>query len=241
MNFSEKLIRDGKRACGSVFLAATVLSGAGFAHAVCGDDVDGQRVPCGCGDIVVSDARLREDDPVIRERCSGDGLLVRATPGSESLVLDLSGFSIVGFGRGAGVRILDGGSRGAIVVGGPDGQPGTIAGFGTGLRATGPGSLQAVRNLTVKGNTFDGLVLRGSGTSLEDVVAERNGRDGLRLGGRDVELRNVQADSNRRSGVRVTGREIHGSYVARGNGVSDASISNRTITVTPESEEIGGE
>jgi hypothetical protein len=67
-----------------IFLAAPVL-------ADCGDSIDGERVPCRCGDIVIADTRLQPDDPVVTERCPADGLLVRAPVQARTIVVDLNG------------------------------------------------------------------------------------------------------------------------------------------------------
>jgi hypothetical protein len=182
-----------------------ILAFAATAQAVCGDDVDGERVACACGDVVVSDTKLLVDDPVVRNRCISDGLLVRAASDARSIRLDLSGFSIVGLGVGTGIRVLDGGSEGAVILGGPEGRAATIAGFRTGLRGHGQRSVAEVRNLVLKGNEADGMVLRGDGTRIVDVIAEANGRDGLRLGGRGPEIQNSHGVVNRRHDVRVTG------------------------------------
>jgi hypothetical protein len=183
----------------------TVLIVAAAAQAVCGDDVDGERVACACGDVVVSDTKLLSDDPIVRNRCISDGLLVRAASDARSIRLDLAGFSIVGLGVGTGIQILDGGSEGAVILGGSEGKAATIAGFRTGLRGHGQRSVAEVRNLILTGNEADGMVLRGDGTRIVDVIAEANGRDGLRLGGRGPEIQNSHGVVNRRHDVRVTG------------------------------------
>jgi hypothetical protein len=61
------------------FLSLLVLSVAATAHrGFCGDDVDGVRVPCDCGDVIASDTTLQSDDPIGTRRCPMDGLTVRA-------------------------------------------------------------------------------------------------------------------------------------------------------------------
>ena len=86
--------------------------------AACGDDVNGERIACSCGDTIVSDTRLRADDPVVVERCRTDGLIVRAPAGALTLRLDLGGRVLTGDGLGTGIRVLSGGSRGAVIIGG---------------------------------------------------------------------------------------------------------------------------
>jgi len=153
----------------------------GSAQAACGDDVDGVRVPCACGDVVVSDVRLADEDPVVRERCSSDGLLVRAANDAASIRVDLDGNAIVGLGGGTGIRVLRGGRDGAVIVGGTADRPGQVAGFRNGVRASGTRAVAEIRNLNVTGNTAEGIVVRGDETSLVNVVADKNGRDGLRV------------------------------------------------------------
>jgi hypothetical protein len=184
-------------------LALLALAVAGSAQAACGDDVEGRRVACGCGDLVVSDTRLLPSDPVVSERCSGDGLLVRARPDASSIKLDLAGLTILGSGHGTGVYVIDGGSDGASIHGG-DGAAAEIAGFGTGFRARGQRSVRELRNLSFVANERDGVVLRGAKTQIVGVKAERNGRDGMRIGGRGPRLDGVEAQQNARYGLRVT-------------------------------------
>ena len=102
--------------------------------AACGDDVNGERIACSCGDTIVSDTRLRADDTVVVERCRTDGLIVRAPAGALTLRLDLGGRVLTGDGLGTGIRVLSGGSRGAVIIGGDVGNPGSVAGFRVGLR-----------------------------------------------------------------------------------------------------------
>ncbi|TFH22562.1 MAG: hypothetical protein E4H03_08140 [Myxococcales bacterium] len=202
-------------------LAGLMMVAGGRAPALaaeCGDDVGGTRVACSCGDIVVSDTTLRPDDPVSLVRCDHDGLVLRAPRGAESIALDLSGLSIVGSGQGSGIRIVEGGEQGAIIIGGVPGRPAEIAGFRNGVRATGSRPLAEIRDLTIKGSSRDGLVLRGAPARLARVTSDSNGGDGLRIGGRQRMLEDVEASGNRRYGVRGNVRgairpPAHGSAV----------------------------
>jgi hypothetical protein len=171
----------------------------------CGDDVEGVRVACACGDVLVSDARLLPTDPIAKERCQDDGLLVRAGRGVESLTFDLGGQSLTGQGFGSGIRIMDGGSDGAILIGGPDGRPGQIAGFRVGISAQGTRDLRAAVNLLVLGNETDGVRVSGRGSQLQGVVSDENGGSGFRARGRDHALDGVSANGNGRVGVRMSG------------------------------------
>lgn len=209
-----------KKLCQASTLAfLLLLTCADRGLATCGDDVDGARVPCECGDVVVSDTRLRPGDPVVSGRCLTDGLLVRARPGAESISLDLGGLSLLGSGRGTGIYVINGGKLGATVVGGDAGQRGEVAGFGTGFRARGQRSVRELRAVAFSGNARDGVVLRGASTNVVDVKAERNGGDGFRIGGRSPNLEGVEAQQNGGSGVRVTSPGARlGEVVADGNG-----------------------
>src|SRR5213593_4078207 len=95
----------------------------------CGDDVDGQSVPCDCGDLLVGSRTLGDDDPITSRVCPGDGLVVRI-PGGAAGVLDLAGHVIAGSGHGVGIQMLQGG-EGFTISG-----PGSVTGFDTGVQAT---------------------------------------------------------------------------------------------------------
>jgi hypothetical protein len=175
--------------------------------------------------MVVSDTTLRADDPVVRERCPADGLLVRAPASATGLHLSLGGHSIVGSGKGTGIRVVAGGREGVVIAGGSTDGHGIVAGFATGLRATGRRSLAQVSGIEFSANKRDGVALWGRNVVLVDVIADGNGRDGVHMGGRDPQLREVSAERNGRYGVRVsgTGAELEASGRAnrRGNVVSD--------------------
>jgi hypothetical protein len=199
-------------------MSLTVLLAAAPALAACGDDVDGKRVPCRCGDVVVSSTRLQPGDPVVAGRCPADGLIVRAQPGADSIRLDLAGLSLLGSGHGTGIRVLDGGKQGASIIAGGENESAEVVGFGTGFRARGQRSVRELRDIGFTANARNGVNLRGAGTDIVGVTAERNGGDGMRIGGRSPRLENVEAQQNGRFGLRVTSSGANvGAVVAAGN------------------------
>ncbi len=172
----------------------------------CGDDINGARVACSCGDAVVSDVRLRPGDPVVLGRCKGDGLILRARPGGESLRLDLAGLSLVGEGRGTGIRVLNGGKGGAVIVGGKPGEVAEIAGFTTGIKAHGSERIKEVSRVVLKANKRDGLRVYGSpGAIISDITTTSNGRDGMRVRSHGAQIHSVDARGNAKAGVNVSG------------------------------------
>jgi len=204
-------------ACWSLVLLAS-SPGAAIAKN-CGDDVDGSRIPCACGDIVVSDTRLISTDPVVNGRCPIDGLVVRAPAPAESITLDLDGLSIVGSGAGAGIRVARGGSDGAAVIGERADRRGQVVGFRTGVHARSARSLRLLQGLELRGNRNDGLDLSSAGTIVRNVVAERNGRDGITFVGRGGRLVDVIATHNRGMGIRLHARDVvvHATVTSNGS------------------------
>ncbi|HYB98033.1 MAG TPA: hypothetical protein VEC57_02755 [Candidatus Limnocylindrales bacterium] len=176
---------------------------ASASAAACGDELPQGRVACACGDTVVTDARLLATDPVVASVCPIDGLIIRAGELAESIQLDLGGQMIRGSGSGAGVRVVYGGSHGAAIVGAPAGAHGTIAGFGTGLRADAGNRVARVSRLELRDNRFEGARLRIAGTLLEDVVARHNRGDGLYLRGTGGRLVGVRSEENGQNGIRL--------------------------------------
>lgn len=192
----------------STLVAAAVAMAIGLlatrAIAACGDDIDGERVPCRCGDIVVADTRLQADDPVIAESCMIDGLFVRAPHGAETIRLDLAGLTMSGTSHGTGIHVLNGGREGAVITGGSGPGQAQVTGFRSGFRAAGQRSVKELSNINFVGNVSSGVTLRGAGTVVRRVTAENNGRDGLRIGGRATQLEEVEASKNGRYGVLLT-------------------------------------
>lgn len=170
----------------------------------CGDDLDGSRVSCACGDTVVSDTVLRPGDPVVSGRCRDNGLVVRARGLVETIRLDLAGLSIVGSGVGDGISIVAGGSDGAVVVGGTSARRGEIVGFGTGVNVRTARAARRIEFLEVEGQRREGLLLRSAGTFVTGVKALRNGGDGVRVSGEGGRLLGIEAFENNGAGVRVS-------------------------------------
>jgi len=185
---------------------------------LCGDDVDGKRIACRCGDIVVSDTTLRPTDPVAAARCRLDGLTLRVPEPAESITLNLGGLSVIGSSYGAGIRIERGGSDGALIVGGDGDAVGEIVGFGTGIVATRNNSARRIERVHVKGNRHEGLSLRASGVLLVDVAASQNGGTGIRLYGQGGRLLGIVAERNGDDGiyVRSRGAIVEGRVEANG-------------------------
>jgi len=187
-------------------VAILQLHASPSAAGICGDDVEGARVACACGDIVVSDTTLRAGDPVASGRCPLDGLVVRAAPAAESITLDLGGLALVGEGFGHGILVERGGSDGAVIVGGAPGRKADIVGFATGVTVPNPVALRRLERVHVKGSRFDGLRIRQQGAHLIDVESSNNGRDGMRVMGSGGRLIGVRTDGNGGAGVRSVGR-----------------------------------
>jgi len=222
VEFFRRLAR-GASAC-ALLIATAHEAGA----AACGDNIDGKRVACACGDTVLSDTVLWPTDPVVTEACSDDGLTLLAASDADSLTLNLGGQSIAGRGHGTGIRVARGGRFGAVIVGGDEGDArAEIARFGTGIRASGRDDLREVRSLDVHDNTADGLRIHSSGVSLEDVRSEGNGRDGVSLSGHGNEVSGVTARDNARDGLKVRGSAATVSANTTDNGRNGTVIGGR--------------
>lgn len=182
--------------CGSLLVSATP------ALADCGDSIDGERVPCRCGDVVIADTRLQPSDPVVTDRCPADGLFVRAPVHARTILLDLNGQEIRGSGVGSGIRVLEGGSEGAEIVGGIGDVTGVVSGFREGVRSRHPGDLRLLTNVVVRESRDSGIVVRGNGTAIESVRVESNGGEGLRISGRAVDLQRIETHDNGGQGIR---------------------------------------
>jgi hypothetical protein len=200
----------------------------------CGDDVDGRRVACACGNVVVSDTQLRPDDPVVVDRCERDGLFIRAASGTRTLVLDLNGQSLKGNGSGTGIRVLSGGSEGAVITGGPDGVTGQVVGFYVGIKSRGKTALKSLSGVTVESNVREGIVVDGVGSVVRDVESVNNGGDGVRVGGRGVVTRGIVSENNGGYGVKVRGRDTQVEARTGANGRGESTSSGRGHTIGVE-------
>lgn len=185
-----------------VGIAAVVgVAGSAFGKR-CGDDVDGADVPCACGDEVVASTVLG-DDPVTRATCPYDGLLVRAAAAGASLELDLAGHTLRGNGRGAGLRVLDGGPGGASIV--SRAGPATLEGFDDGIVARGRDGIALVQDLAIRGSGRDGLRVTGRDFVVRRVTVAGARRDGFALGGTGFEISETRAEDCARFGYLVMG------------------------------------
>lgn len=183
-----------------VLAALAVASSAGAGPRPCGDDVDGKgrRVPCACGDVLVSSRTLGPQDPVTQQVCPGVGLLVDIPPGRPGATLALGGMTVAGSGHGAGIQVLAGGDDGLTVAG-----PGTITGFDTGVVAT--RGVHVIRDVLATDNRADGFEVGGAGYEVRNCEAIRNGRDGFVVRGRTPRLQGNRALQNHRNGFQVAG------------------------------------
>src|ERR1051326_3594769 len=142
----------------------------------CGDDVDGRRVPCDCGDVLAGSRTLGDADPITTRVCPGSGLLV-SVPAGRSATLALGGHVLAGRRRGFGIQGPAGGDAGLTIVG-----PGGVRGFDVGILAPG-GGVARVSDVTAAENATDGFRLVGEGYVVARCEALRNGRDGFALDG----------------------------------------------------------
>ena len=198
------------RATGAAFACILALVSAPvFAHAdACGDDLDGRRVACRCGDTVVSDTRLAGSDPVVTTRCTLDGLTIRARDLAESIRVDLNGQVLRGSGVGNGVLVVYGGTDGAQLVGAAAPAYGTIADFGIGLAANRGESLARVEQIELRDNREEGVRVKLAGTVFENVIAHGNARDGFHLLGKGGRLAGVRSYENGENGIRLFATDV---------------------------------
>lgn len=216
------------RALGGIIAAGLMLAGPDLVSAgFCGDDLDGQRVPCACGDTVVSDTTLSAIDPVAVLPCRGDGLRIAAPHDAESIRIDLAGLSLVGSGEGTGLRVLRGGTEGARILGGSADSPAEVVGFRRGFLAHGLHTVSELRDIDFRANLFDGVRMRASNAVVRDVTATENGRDGFRLRGRSSSYVDLDAAQNGRTGLHLTGSKADLSAVASDNGLIGVFVSGR--------------
>jgi len=170
---------------------------------LCGDDVGGQDIPCACGDTVVSDVRLT-NDPVTRDACPADGLIVRAIDSMHAVTIDLAGKTLHGSGRGVGVLILDGGPGGAHLI--SSAGAATIEGFRDGIVARGARSVALIERLNVVKSKQDGIRIEARGYTVQATEVRDSGRHGFSLGGDDFRVTNTRALNSRQFGYAVTGQ-----------------------------------
>jgi hypothetical protein len=185
----------------SLFVIGLALTGPAAAK-FCGDDVGGRDVPCACGDVLVSDLTLA-DDPITRQTCAHDGLVVRADEAGASIEIDLAGRTLRGTGAGVGLRVLTGGPGGVRIV--SRGGAATLDGFDDGIAGRGPDGVALVQDVVIRGSRRDGLRLTGQHYVLRRITVDGAGRDGLALGGAGFEVTDTRALDCRRYGYFVMG------------------------------------
>lgn len=183
----------------------------------CGDYVAGKRVPCACGDTVVSDTKLRGDDPVVQERCRLGGLRIAGDPALSSLTLDLAGFGIRGMMAGYGIDVISGGEEGVTILGGAGDKSAQITGFSIGLRATRGQNLRRAERLHLVGNRREGAMIDSRGTILLGLQASKNGGDGLLLRGSGGRVLDLVSRDNAGRGLALSGNGLIAAGLSTGN------------------------
>jgi hypothetical protein len=202
---------------------------AGSAEAAsCGDTAGPlfRRVPCACGDTVITSTWLRATDPVVTTHCSdsaADGLTI----GANGIILDCRGLTVRGtgltgiIGKRDGVTVkncvieaftdgiqLDGhgnrllgnttrGTFGGILVGGDDVW--LVGNRAHDCLVEGL-FVQSGRRAVVWNNRasrcFDGFAINGEKAWVAGNAASANGRHGFRVIGSDNDLLGNSADHN---------------------------------------------
>jgi len=188
-----------------------------FAVKVCGDDVQGTRVACACGDVAVSDVTLRASDPISKEKCLHDGLVVRADSNADSITINLGGQTIVGGGHGYGILVEYGGSDGAVIVGSSSGRMAQIVGFRRGVYAPTTRAVSRLEAVSVIANSDDGIRINGKGAILVDINTSKNSGNGIAMRGMGGRIANVHAVDNGNAGVRLAGKGTIVTGVVEGN------------------------
>jgi hypothetical protein len=177
-----------------------LLSGAAQAK-TCGNDIDGHRVLCACGDVVVSDVVLASD-PVVHTVCPGDGLIVRAADATRGITVDLHGRRLRGTGKGTGIWIVNGGLGARLVSRGGIAR---IEGFRDGVVAHGTHSVALIDGITAMRSVRDGVRVQARGYTIHAVETQDSGRDGFSVGGIGFQLTATQALRSGRFGYFVMG------------------------------------
>ena len=208
-----------KRRAGSILLGIILLAVRPAAARLCGDDVNGQRVACGCGDTAVSNVTLG-DDPVTAAACDSDGLIVRAPDATEGVTIDLNGKTLRGGKHGTGIWIVDGGPGGARIVSGAGRA--SIRGFSDGIVARGTRGLAFVEDVDVYAPSRDGMRIDGNGYELSSVSVSNAGRDGFSLDGYSYTCNSTVAYRSARFGYLLNGHDASIGRVQGGN-VADQS------------------
>ncbi len=231
----QKMDSRCKRVAGWALSALLLLlMDATLVHAkLCGDNVQGQDVPCACGDTVVSNVVL-SDDPVTSTICPANGLIVRAGDVA-GITIDLRGKTLRGSGKGAGVWVLYGGTGGARVV--STGQAAHLEGFRDGVVAQGDSSLAMLDSIVASGSQRDGVRVHGSNYWINASEVLNSGRDGFALGGHDFRITGSRALNSKRYGYFVMatrgGVGIPGNgNTSQGSGGTGFSISGMSISVS---------
>ncbi|RJQ37435.1 right-handed parallel beta-helix repeat-containing protein [Candidatus Parcubacteria bacterium] len=180
----------------------------GFAAPVLAADCGG-AVPCDCGDTLVDDRTLTEDDLVTHGQCPGNGLVIA----TDDIDLDLNDRTISGSGSGAGVRIE--GAEGVTVANGK------IRGFFRGIDATNPApnaSQSVFEDLKITDNDEDGIKVEGNNNLLRKVKSTSNGRHGINVVGGNNFIKNSRADENEQVGIKLQGNGKLKDNTAKKNG-----------------------
>jgi hypothetical protein len=170
---------------------------------LCGDDVQGEDVPCACGDVLVSNLVL-SDDPVVAGTCDGDGLVVRAPGAGAGLRIDLNGKTLRGGRHGTAIWVVDGGPGGAQITS-STGRA-AIEGFRDGVIARGDRGVILLENLDVRGCGRDGVRVNGTNYDVRGIEVSGVGRDGISLSGRDYRCDGTGARQSKRFGYFLDGQ-----------------------------------
>jgi hypothetical protein len=171
----------------------------------CGDAVQGQDVPCACGDTLVSDLVLG-NDPVLDAPCAQDGLIVRAAPEATAGVrIDLRGKTLHGTGNGTGIWVVYGGPGGAQIV--SSAGRATLDGFRDGIAGRGPDTVALVDGVNVTASARDAVRLMGPGFEIRNTEADASGRDGFSLSGDRYRMTATRAVDSKRFGYFLMGQD----------------------------------
>lgn len=220
----------GELRLGILLLVASCSYSVTVQAKLCGDDVAGRDVSCACGDTVVSNVTLA-DDPVTRDKCTGNGLVVRALDQSAVLTVDLAGRTLRGDGSGVGILVIYGGPGGARIV--STGTRATIDQFRDGVAAQGSDSLSVLQDVNVVRSSRDGVRIHAESYQVRNVDVRTSGRDGFGIMGGHFRVVDTLAGANARNGYFVMGRNGmiglagHGN-AARGNGAAGFNIGGDT-------------